>query len=183
MGSVYMNRIMKVENPRVGLLNIGAERHKGTKTVVEAYQLLEQAEDINFIGNVEGKELPNGACDVLVCDGFSGNIVLKLTEGCAAFLVGKLTDVFTANPVTKMSYLGVKPELKKMKKSLSASEYGGAPLLGLSRTVIKAHGSSDAYAFRNAIRQAIGCVDNKVTYEIAKLVVPELTSKEAETQA
>ncbi|MBE6636369.1 MAG: phosphate acyltransferase PlsX [Ruminococcaceae bacterium] len=183
MGSVYMNRIMKVENPRVGLLNIGAERHKGTKTVAEAYQLLEQAEDINFVGNVEGKELPNGACDVLVCDGFSGNIVLKLTEGCAAFLVGKLTDVFTANPLTKVSYLGVKPELKKMKKSLSASEYGGAPLLGLSRTVIKAHGSSDAYAFRNAIRQAIGCVDNKVTYEIAKLVVPELTAKEAETQA
>ena len=180
MGSIYMSRILKVDNPRVGLLNIGAERTKGTKTVAEAYRLLETAEGINFIGNVEGKELPNGACDVLVCDGFSGNIVLKLTEGCAAFLIGKLTDVFAANPVTKAAYLGVKPGLKKMKKSLSASEYGGAPLLGLSRTVIKAHGSSDAYAFRNAVRQAIGCTENKVTYEIAKLVVPDLIPKDAE---
>jgi len=177
MGSVYMKEVMGVENPRVGLLNIGAERIKGTKTVVAAYELLEQADGINFVGNIEGKELPLGACDVLVCDGFSGNIVLKLTEGCAAFLVNKLTDVFTANPITKAAYLGVKPGLRQMKKSLSASEYGGAPLLGLSRTVIKAHGSSDATAIRNAIRQAIHCVENKVTYEIAKLVVPELVPK------
>lgn len=180
MGSVYMKEIMGVENPRVGLLNIGAERIKGTKTVMQAYELLEQAEGINFIGNVEGKELPMGACDVLVCDGFSGNIVLKLTEGCAAFLVSKLTDVFTANPITKAAYLGVKPGLKQMKKSLSASEHGGAPLLGLSRTVIKAHGSSDATAMKNAVRQAINCVENNVTYQIAKLVVPDLIPKETD---
>jgi len=180
MGSVYMKHILGVENPRVGLLNIGAERQKGTKTVMEAYGLLEAAEGIHFIGNVEGKELPFGVCDVLVCDGFSGNIVLKLTEGCASYLVGKLKDVFYANPVSKISYLGVKDGMKKLKKEMDASEYGGAPLLGLSRTVIKSHGSSDAKAFRNAIKQAMGCVENHVTYEIAKFVVPDLIPKESD---
>ncbi len=178
MGSVYMNSILKVDNPRVGLLNIGAERTKGSKTVAEAYGLLEEADGINFIGNVEGKELPMGACDVLVCDGFSGNIVLKLTEGCAAYLIKKLKDVFNENPITKVSALGVKNGLKKMKKDFDASEYGGAPILGLSKTVIKAHGSSDAAAIRNAARQAISCVENNVTYEIAKLVVPDLIPKD-----
>ncbi len=179
MGSVYMNRILGVETPRVGLLNIGAERTKGTKVLNEAYALLETASDIHFIGNVEGKELPMGACDVLVCDGFAGNIVLKLTEGCAAFMVGKLKGIYNAGPVAKFSALGVRDGLKKLKKDLDASEYGGAPLLGLSRTVIKAHGGSDAAAIRNAIRQAIGCVENNVTYEIAKLVVPDLISTES----
>lgn len=174
MGTVYMREILGVHSPRVGLLNIGEERIKGTKTVVEAYNLLESTPGINFIGNVEGKELPFGACDVLVCDGFSGNIVLKLSEGLSKFLVSKLTDVFTANPLTKASYLGVKGGLKNMKKSFDASEYGGAPLLGLSKTVIKAHGSSDAYAIKNAVRQAIECVDNSVTYKIAKQVVPDI---------
>ena len=183
MGSVYMNRILKVENPRVGLLNIGAERFKGTKTVADAFGLLEAAQDINFVGNVEGKELPLGACDVLVCDGFTGNIVLKLTEGCASFMVHKLKDVYNANPIAKVSALGVRDGLKKMKKDLDASEYGGAPLLGLSKTVIKAHGSSDAVAIRNAIRQAIGCVENNVTYEIAKLVVPDLIPREKNSEA
>ncbi len=182
MGSVYMKHLLGVERPRVGLLNIGAERQKGTKTVMEAYGLLEATEGIHFVGNVEGKELPFGACDVLVCDGFSGNIVLKLTEGCASYLVGKLKNVFYANPVSKLSYLGVKDGMSKLKKEMDASEYGGAPLLGLSRTVIKAHGSSDAKAFRNAIKQAMGCVENHVTYEIAKLVVPELIPKESDSQ-
>ncbi len=178
MGTVYMREILGVENPRVGLLNIGEERIKGTKTVAAAYELLENAEGINFVGNIEGKDVPNGKCDVLVCDGFSGNIVLKLSEGLSKFIISKLTDVFTANPITKASYLGVKGGLKKMKKSFDASEYGGAPLLGLSKTVIKAHGSSDAYAIKNAIRQALSCVDNAVTYKIAKLVVPNIITED-----
>jgi glycerol-3-phosphate acyltransferase PlsX len=178
MGTVYMKQILGVENPRVGLLNIGAERQKGTKTVQDAYGLLEQTEGIHFVGNVEGKELPYGVCDVLVCDGFSGNIVLKLTEGIASYLVSKIKGVFKANPVSMLSGLGVKNGMKKLKKEMDASEYGGAPLLGLSRPVIKAHGSSDAKAFFNAIRQATECVENHVTYEIAKLVVPELIPKE-----
>ena len=166
MGTVYMREIMGVPNPRIGLLNIGEERIKGTKTVAAAYELLEKADGINFVGNIEGKDVPNGKCDVLVCDGFAGNIVLKLT------------DVFTANPLTKVSYLGVKGGLKNMKKSFDASEYGGAPLLGLSKTVIKAHGNSDAYAIKNAIRQALQCVDNAVTYKIAKLIVPHIITEE-----
>ncbi len=178
MGTVYMREIMGVASPRVGLLNIGEERIKGTKTVAAAYELLENAEGINFVGNIEGKDVPNGKCDIIVCDGFSGNIVLKLSEGLSKFIISKLTDVFTANPLTKASYLGVKSGLKKMKKSFDASEYGGAPLLGLSKTVIKAHGSSDAYAMKNAIRQAMRCVDNAVTYKILKLVVPDVIPKD-----
>ena len=165
-----------------GALHAGStlivRRIKGTKTVAAAYELLENAEGVNFVGNIEGKDVPNGKCDVLVCDGFSGNIVLKLSEGLSKFIISKLTDVFTANPVTKVSYLGVKSGLKNMKKSFDASEYGGAPLLGLSKTVIKAHGNSDAYAIKNAIRQALSCVDNAVTYKIAKLVVPNIITEE-----
>ncbi len=177
MGSVYMNRILKVDSPRIGLLNIGAERQKGTKTVAEAYGVLEATGGINFIGNVEGKEIPFGCCDVIVCDGFSGNILLKMTEGLGAYFVKKLKEVYTG-PVAKASALAVKGGLKKMKKDFDASEYGGAPLLGLSRPVIKAHGSADARAVTNAIKQAIGCVENKVTYEIARSVVPEILPNE-----
>jgi glycerol-3-phosphate acyltransferase PlsX len=178
MGTIYMREVMGVPSPRTGLVNNGEERTKGTKTVLEAYNLLEKAEGINFVGNIEGKDIPNGQCDILVCDGFTGNVVLKLSEGLAKFFVGKLTEVFSENAITKASYLGVKSGLKKMKKSLDANEYGGAPLLGLSKPVIKAHGSSDAYAFRNAIRQAIHCVENGVSYKIAKLVVPEIINKD-----
>lgn len=178
MGTVYASKVLKVENPRVGLLNIGAERTKGSKTVREAYELLEADETLNFIGNVEGKELPSGACDVLVCDGFSGNIVLKLTEGCGIYVSKKLKDVFTKNVLSKASALGVKGGLKQMMKDFDASEYGGAPLLGLSKTVIKAHGGSDAKAFRSAVRETIACVENNVNYEIADLLVPPAVSDE-----
>ena len=178
MGTVYMKKMFGLENPRVGLLNIGAEECKGTKTVVEAYKLLKAEEGINFVGNVEGKEIPFGACDVIVADGFSGNILLKLTEGCASFFVSKIKGIFMANAFTKLSAVGVKSGLKNLKKELNASEYGGAPILGLSRTVIKAHGGSDAYAIKNAIRQAIRCAGSGVVVEIAKRVVPELNTED-----
>lgn len=174
MGSVYMNKIMGVETPRVGLLNIGAERAKGTKTAVEAYGLLETADAINFVGNVEGRDLPVGACDVCVTDGFTGNIVLKLTEGCGSYMVSKMKDIFYKNAITKMSALFVKKGLMQMKKDFDASEYGGAPLLGLSKPVIKAHGGSDAKAIFHAVGQAIKCVETNMVYEIAKTVVPEI---------
>ena len=178
MGTVYMKKMFGLENPRVGLLNIGAEECKGTKTVVEAYKLLKAEEGINFVGNVEGKEIPFGACDIIVADGFSGNILLKLTEGCASFFVSKIKGIFMANAFTKLSAVGVKSGLKNLKKELNASEYGGAPILGLSRTVIKAHGGSDAYAIKNAIRQAIRCAGSGVVVEIAKRVVPELNTED-----
>lgn len=178
MGSIYIRKTFGIESPRVGLLNIGAERTKGTKLLQEVYTLLENDSKINFIGNVEGKKLPLGACDVLVCDGFTGNIVLKLTEGCGSYFVEKLKNVYTANPIAKASGLAVKKGLKNMKKDFDASEYGGAPLLGLSKPVIKAHGGSDSKAIFNAVRQAISCVSSRVTYSIAELVIPKINHED-----
>ena len=171
MGTVYMRSMFGIELPRVGLVNIGSERTKGSKLLQEAFSLLEQEKTINFIGNVEGKDLPFGVCDVLVCDGFTGNIVLKLTEGCGSYFMSKLKEIYDKNPVAKVSSLTVKNSLRKMKKDFDASEYGGAPLLGLSRPVIKAHGGSDSKAIYNAIRQAINCVSSDVTYSIAGIVM------------
>lgn len=173
IGSVYMTKILGVEEPTVGLLNNGAEKTKGPHSLQEAYAALEAAEGIRFIGNVEGKELPFGPCDVLVTDGFTGNIVLKLTEGCGAYMMERVKGVLLANPLTKASAMVLKPGLKKMKHDFDASEYGGAPLLGLSKPVIKAHGSSDAKAIFHAIRQAMHCVQSGITYEIAAMIAAE----------
>ena len=161
VGSAYMKSIMGIESPRVGLLNNGTEECKGNEVSVEAYKLLSEA-DINFVGNVEAREIPFGACDVLVCDGFTGNVVLKLSEGMGKFMFSCLKDVFSSSLRAKLAYMLVKPQLKTMKKSLDSSEYGGAPLLGLDKTVIKAHGSSDGKAIYNAILQAKKCVETDV---------------------
>ncbi len=168
LGSVYMRKIFGIESPRVGLLNNGAERTKGTKKLQETYEMLEADPDINFIGNIEGKDVPFGKCDVLVTDGFTGNILLKSIEGLGSFLMGKLKGLFLQNVVTKMSALTMKKGIKALKNEFNASEYGGAPLLGLTKPVIKAHGSSDARAIYNAIRQAIDFVDTDVIVEIAR---------------
>lgn len=180
MGTVYMNRIFGIENPRVGLLNNGAEETKGPKLLQEVYQLLSEKEDINFIGNVEGRDIPDGVCDVLVTDGFTGNIALKLIEGMGSFILHSVKDAFLTNLVTKASALLMKKEVTKLKKRFDASEYGGAPLLGLSKPVIKAHGSSDARAILNAVRQAERCVSTKITYEIACRILPDLNKQPAE---
>lgn len=180
MGSIYMKKIFGIENPEVGLLNIGSERTKGDKQLVEVYSLLEETPGINFVGNIEGKDIPYGKCDVLITDGFTGNVVLKLIEGIGGFMLGKLKDMFMSNVVSKLSAMAVKSGLKKLKNDFDASEYGGAPLLGLSRPVIKAHGSSDARAIKNAIRQAIGCAESNMSYEIAMSIVPEIMEKSAE---
>jgi len=180
MGSIYMKKMFGIEKPRVGLVNIGSERAKGTKTVVAAYELLEAAENINFVGNVEGKDLPLGGCDIAVADGFTGNIILKLTEGCGAYMMEKLKGIFYENMLTKLSAAAVKKGLKKLKTEFTASEYGGAPLLGLSKTVIKAHGGSDALAFRNAIRQSIKCVDSRMVYEIALALNADFAKAQSE---
>ncbi|MGI6202904.1 MAG: phosphate acyltransferase PlsX [Eubacteriales bacterium] len=171
MGTIYMRSIFGIPSPEVGLLNIGEERTKGTKLLVDVYNMLEQDPTINFKGNIEGKELPYGVCDVLVTDGFTGNIVLKLTEGCSSFLMQKIKDIFYSNFLTKASALFVKKGMTKLKNEFSASQYGGAPLLGISRPVIKAHGSSDAEAIKNAVRQAIGYINTGIIYEIARLTV------------
>ena len=166
MGSVYMNKMMGVEAPRVGLLNNGAEAHKGIDVVREAYEALSQNPLINFVGNVEGNRVMENVCDVLVCDGFSGNIHLKTMEGMGRLTLDSLRALFEQNLRTKLAYLLVRPYLDRVKKKFDATEYGGAPILGISKPVIKAHGSSDAKALKNAIGQAIRCAENDITADI-----------------
>ena len=166
MGSVYMNKIMGVASPRVGLINIGTEESKGLDLHREAYQKLSNA-PIHFIGNVEARGLPMGDCDVAVCDGFTGNVVLKLIEGMAKFFSHQLKGMLMRSTKTKIAALMLKDGISEFKSKLDYSEYGGAPLLGISKTVIKAHGSSDAKAIKNAIRQAKECIENGVIDAIA----------------
>ena len=166
MGAKYMEKIYGIDRPRVGQLNNGTEYNKGNALQIESYQLLTDS-GLNFVGNVEAKEVPFNACDVLVTDGFSGNILLKSIEGMGKFLMGTLKDVLKTNFVTMMSTLTMKDKIKDMKHRFDASEHGGAPLLGITKPVIKAHGSSDANAIKNAIRQAIFFVDTGINTDIA----------------
>ena len=165
MGSVFMKRIIGVPNPRVGLVNIGTEETKGTELQVQAYQLMKEA-GYNFIGNVEAREVPLGGCDVAVCDGFTGNILLKTMEGLATLFMGELKAIFMKSLPNKLAAAAVKKDIKGLKKQFDSAEYGGALLLGSRSPVIKAHGSSDAKAFYNAIRQAISCCENNIIGEI-----------------
>ncbi len=159
MGSVYMNKVMGVENPAVALVNNGAEETKGTPLYKEAHQMLKANSAIRFVGNIEPRDVPSGQADVVVCDGFTGNVILKLTEGLAKTLMGQLKPIFTKNLATKLAFLTVKDGMKAFKKKMDADEYGGAPLLGAARPVIKAHGSSNATAFQTAVRQAMRCAE------------------------
>jgi len=168
MGSVYMKKLFGMDRPRVGLLNNGTEHNKGTKTAKEGYIILSAEKNINFIGNVEACSIPFGVCDVLVTDGFTGNIVLKLLEGMGTFMGNTIKDIFTTNALSKLSSLAVKGKIAKIKRSMNPSEYGGAPLLGISAPVIKAHGASDAYAIKNALLQAINFVSTGVIPDITK---------------
>lgn len=154
MGSAYMNKIMEMGTPRVALINNGVEEHKGAPLQQEAYQQL-KGSPLHFVGNIEARQLPLGGCDVAVCDGFTGNIVLKLTEGLSKALIGQIKDILMKNTMTKLAALTLKGGLGEFKKKMDYKEYGGAALLGISKPTIKAHGSSDAKAFKNAIGQAI----------------------------
>jgi len=158
MGSYYAQKMLGRENPKVGLLNIGAEPSKGTDLQVEVYPLLEQAGRegrINFVGNVEAREAVEGAVDVIVSDGYAGNIFLKTMEGTGLFLAREIKKIFLKNIFTKLAAVLVSGGLKDFKKMMSSSEIGGTALVGISKPVIKAHGSSDAYAIQNAVRQAM----------------------------
>lgn len=176
MGSAYMNRILKVKSPRVALANIGAEESKGRELELEAYPLLKSA-PINFVGNIEARQLPLGDCDVCVADGFCGNLMLKLYEGMGKFFSGELKAIFKKNLKTKLAAAMVMKNIKGFKKKVDYSEYGGAPLLGTAKPVIKAHGSSDAKAFYNAIRQAKLFTETKVIDTISQA----LSQMKAET--
>ena len=155
MGSIYMKNVMGVKNPRVGLANNGAEEGKGTGLQRDAYRLLSENKAINFTGNIEGRDIPEGICDVVVADGFTGNIILKTVEGVAYMMFSLIKDVMMENTRTKIAAMMLKPGLKGLKNKTDYTEYGGAPLIGLQKPVVKAHGSSDAKAIKNAVRQAI----------------------------
>lgn len=168
MGGAYMRNYFGISNPRVGLLNNGSEECKGTELQRNAYQRLKAADNINFVGNVEANQVAFNVCDVLVTDGFNGNILLKCSEGMGKLMIAELKNLFLASNVSKLSALMVKKGIKELKHHYDASEYGGAPILGISKPVIKAHGSSDAKAIKSAVRQAISVVDTGVTFDIAK---------------
>lgn len=166
MGSIYMEHAMGVKNPRVGIVNIGAEEEKGNALVKETFPLLKECKEINFIGSVEAREIPYGACDVLVCEAFVGNVILKLYEGVGMALVKEIKKSLLTTLRGKIGALLVKPSLKNVMKKFDASEHGGAPLLGLKGLVVKAHGSSDAKEVCNAILQCITFSEQKIGEKI-----------------
>ncbi len=171
MGSFYSKKILGCQNPRVGLLNVGTEDTKGGDLQIEAFKELKAAGEaghINFIGNVEAKDVLFNTVDVVVADGFSGNIMLKTIEGTGKFIMNNLKDIFTANRRSMVAALTMKKRLGEFKKKIDPSEVGGTALLGISKPVIKAHGSSDARALKNAVLQAINCVNTDVASEIVK---------------
>lgn len=167
MGSAYMEKVMGIENPKVGLLNIGAEDTKGRDLEIETYKLLEKS-GLNFIGNIEARDIPKGECQVVVTDGFTGNIALKLYEGMGSFFGKKLKWIFSgAGKIGELFSLG---KINKLKAQMDYRETGGSALLGVRKPVIKAHGSSDAKAFFNAVRQAKKCVEGDVVGVIESYV-------------
>ena len=155
MGSVYMENVVGVKNPKVALVNIGAEEEKGNALVKETYPLLKEMEGINFIGNIEARDIPNGDADVIVCDAFVGNVILKLYEGVASVLIDKIKGSMMNSIKTKIGALLIKKDLKKTLKGFSLEEHGGAPLLGLNGLLVKTHGSSKAIEIKNSILQCI----------------------------
>lgn len=167
MGSLYMKNILHVENPRVALANNGTEETKGTAVVKEAYALMKAA-DYNFIGNIEGRQIPFGEADVVVADGFAGNLILKTYEGVAKVLMNGIKGVFKKNFLSMLCDLGVMSGINDMKKQFDYKEYGGAVLLGVKKPVVKAHGSADARTFKNAIKQAVWFLDNNLIDDIEK---------------
>jgi glycerol-3-phosphate acyltransferase PlsX len=161
MGDIYSRKVLKKDNPSIGLANIGSEEEKGTEFIKECYKTLKNS-DLNFRGNIEGREIPEGAADVVVCDGFTGNMILKLTEGVVGTVFDLLKAEIMSSTTTKIGGLLLKPVFKKFKKKFDYTEYGGAILLGVNAPVIKAHGSSNAKAIKNAVRQAVLCINSNV---------------------
>ena len=167
MGSCYMQRVLGVESPKVGLINVGAEDTKGREMDIEAYKMLKEA-PVNFYGNLEARDIPLGECEVVVSDGFTGNVALKLYEGMGSYFSHTLKDMLMGSFGGKLAALLIMKKIKAFKKKMDYSETGGAVLMGISKPVIQAHGSSNAKAFYNTIRQAKNCVDGDIIGEITK---------------
>ena len=169
MGSVYLERVMGVENPRVGLANVGTEHHKGDTMHREAYALLKDT-PVNFVGNVEGTQIPFDACDVVVTDGFTGNLILKMYEGAAMALMGRIKAIYKKSLKNKLAALMIAGDLKNLKKEMNTDVYGGAPILGAAKPVFKMHGNSTSATVRHAVRLTMNYVDTHVIEEIEKTV-------------
>ena len=173
MGSIYMEHVMGVKNPRVAIVNIGAEEEKGNALVKETFPLLKACTDINFIGSIEAREIPHGQADVIVCEAFVGNVILKLYEGVGAVLISKIKEGMMSSLRSKIGALLVKPALKQTVKSFDASEYGGAPLLGLNGLVVKTHGSSKAKEVKNSIIQCVTFKEQRINDKIRENILRE----------
>ena len=169
MSNIYASKVLGIENPRVALANVGIEEGKGNDLVKKSYEELKTL-DLNFIGNIEARELINSYTDIVVCDGFTGNILLKSAEGISMSLLGLLKETFLSSTKGKLGALLLKDDLKKLKSMMDYSEYGGAPLLGVDGGVIKAHGSSDSKAIKNAINQAIKFAKGNVVEDIKEFI-------------
>ena len=169
MGSIYMKKVMGIRNPRVALANVGTEDHKGGELQHEAFALLRQS-GLNFIGNIEARDIPEDAGDVIVADGFTGNVILKTFEGVALMLMGRLKKIFLRSPLSKLAAAIVLKDVKALKKQFDYNEYGGAPLMGCARPVFKTHGSAKAKTVYNAIRLTKAYVEGHVAEEIADSV-------------
>ena len=166
MGSIYMENIIGIKNPKVAIVNIGAEEDKGNMLVKETFPLLKNSPDINFIGSIEARDIPKGDADVIVCEAFVGNVILKLYEGVGATLLSKIKQGMMTNLRSKIGALLVKPALKQTMKTFDASEYGGAPLLGLNGLVVKTHGSSKAKEVTNSIIQCVAFKQQHINEKI-----------------
>ena len=173
MGSIYMEDVVGVKNPRVAIVNIGAEEAKGNALVKETYPLLKTCKNINFIGSIEAREIPHGGADVIVCEAFAGNIVLKLYEGVAATLLSKVKEGLMSSLRSKIGALLIKPALKQTLKSFDASQYGGAPLLGLNGLVVKTHGSAKASDVKNSILQCVTFKQQDINGKIKEHIIVE----------
>ena len=173
MGSVYMESVMGISNPRVGIVNIGAEEEKGNALVKETFPLLKECKDINFIGSIEARDIPSGYADVIVCEAFAGNIILKLYEGVGATLISMVKKGMMASLRSKIGALLVKPALKETLKAFDLEQYGGAPLLGLKGLVVKTHGSSKAVEIKNSILQCITFSEQNINQKIKEKITME----------
>ncbi len=172
MANAYLSKVEGIDNPKIALLNIGTEDTKGDELRQEAYKLLSNA-PINFVGNVESREMPKGVCDAVITDGFTGNIALKLIEGTATTFFKMIKEILYKSISNKLAALVLKKDLYSLKGMMDSSEVGGAPLLGVKKTVIKAHGSSDAKAIKNAIKQAVTFTENRVIETISETLATE----------
>ena len=178
MGSIYMENVVGIKNPRVAIVNIGAEEEKGNALVKETFPLLKECEDINFVGSIEAREIPHGGADVIVCEAFVGNVILKLYEGLSSTLVGVIKAGLMSNLKSKIGAALALPSLKKTLKAFDASQYGGAPLLGLNGLVVKTHGSSKAKEITNSIYQCVTFREENINEIIKERIVDSKNNEE-----